>query len=77
MTVSKHIFSPPVNKPGQPALQLDNSALLHDEVIVDRATQSSVRNRFDALRKEAQDLDIQTRQLSDALETLVRIQARY
>ena len=57
-------------------LQFDNSALLRDEVVVDRATQGSARNRFDSLRKEAQDLDIQTRQLTDALETLVRIQAR-
>ena len=56
---------------------MDNSALLRDEVLVDRATQSSARNRFESLRKEAQDLDIQTRQLADALEALARIQARY
>ena len=56
---------------------MDNPALLRDEVVVDRATQSSARNRFDSLRNEAQDLDIQTKQLTDALETLVRIQARY
>jgi hypothetical protein len=35
-----------------------------------------VRNRLDALRLESQDLEVQTRQLTDALETLVRIQAR-
>ena len=50
---------------------------LRNEVIVDRATQPSVRNRFDALRMESGDLEVQTRQLTDALETLVRIQARY
>ena len=45
--------------------------------MVDRNTQASARNRFDLLRGEAENLDIQTRQLTDALETLVRIQARY
>jgi len=35
------------------------------------------RNRFDSLRKESQDLEMQIRQLTDALETLVRIQAKY
>ena len=45
--------------------------------MVDRNTQGSARNRFDLLRGEAENLDIQTRQLTDALETLVRIQARY
>ena len=43
---------------------------------MDRATQSSARNRFDSLQHEAENLEIQTRQLTDALETLVRIQAR-
>ena len=51
--------------------------MLHDELMMDRATQVSARNRFDSLRTEAQNLDYQTRQLTDALETLVRIQARY
>ena len=50
--------------------------MLQDELLIDRATQSSARNRFDTLRTEAQNLDFQTKQLTDALETLVRIQAR-
>ena len=50
--------------------------MLQDELMMDRATQVSARNRFDLLRTEAQNLDFQTRQLTDALETLVRIQAR-
>ncbi len=48
---------------------------------MDRSSTSSsasagVRGRLDALRMESQDLEVQTRQLTDALETLVRIQAR-
>ena len=58
-------------------IKLENSTILHDELMVDRNTQGSARNRFDLLRGEAENLDIQTRQLTDALETLVRIQARY
>ena len=50
--------------------------MLQDELMIDRATQSSARHRFDSLRGEAQNLDAQTKQLTDALETLVRIQAR-
>ncbi len=46
-------------------------------MIIDRASQQSVRNRLDALRQESQELEVQTRQLTDALETLVRIQAKW
>lgn len=73
LTVSKHIFSTPQ---AQDPAQDSNTPPLRDELIVDRATQNSARNRFDTLKKAGQDLDVQTRQLSDALETLIRIQAR-
>ena len=56
--------------------QLDGLPPLRDELVVDRSSQNIARNRFDSLRKESQDLELQIRQLSDALETLVRIQAK-
>merc|ERR1719225_626797 len=73
LAVSKHVFAPP--QPNDPA-QLETAPPLRDQIIIDRATQNSVQNRFDNLKKEAENLDIQTRQLTDALETLVRSQAR-
>lgn len=56
---------------------MNNYGFIKDELLVDRTTQSSARNRFDNLRKEEQELEVQTKQLTDALDTLVRIQARY
>ena len=50
---------------------------LFDEILMDRNSAASVRSRLDALKMESSDLEVQTRQLTDALETLVRIQARY
>ena len=50
---------------------------LRDEIIVDRATQNSARNRFDILNKESDELDAQSRQLGEAYETMIRIQTRY
>ena len=50
---------------------------LYDEIVIDRNSQGSVRSRLDTLKLESNDLEGQTRQLTDALETLVRIQARY
>lgn len=57
-------------------VKLDGIPPLRDELIVDRTSQTVARNRFDSLRKESQDLEMQIRQLTDALETLVRIQAK-
>ena len=57
-------------------LQMENYGFLRDEVLVDRATQSSARNRFENLKKEAQELETQTQQLNESLDKLVRIQAR-
>lgn len=56
--------------------QLDSAPPLRDEIVVDRATQNSARNRFDTLKKEADDLVVQNRQLAEALDTMIRIQAR-
>lgn len=92
MTVSKHVFSPPnpadpaqVCPFGQKeekgrtniSFQLEMAPPLRDEIIVDRATQNSARNRFDTLNKESGELDAQSRQLGEAYETMIRIQTRY
>ena len=39
---------------------------LRDEIIVDRATQNSARNRYDSLRKEAEELNVQSKMLEEA-----------
>ena len=57
--------------------QLEMAPPLRDEIIVDRATQNSARNRFDILNKESDELDAQSRQLGEAYETMIRIQTRY
>ena len=57
--------------------QLEMAPPLRDEIIVDRATQNSARNRFDTLNKESGELDVQSRQLGEAYETMIRIQTRY
>jgi hypothetical protein len=50
---------------------------LKDEILVDRLASIPVRSRYEALKKEAADLEGQIKQLHDALETLLRIQQRY
>ena len=37
----------------------------------------AVRSRYEALKKEASELESQIKQLQDALDTLLRIQQRY
>jgi hypothetical protein len=49
---------------------------LKNEVVVDRLASLPVRSRYDALKKEASELDGQIKQLHDALDTLLRIQQR-
>lgn len=44
--------------------------------MIDRLSAVQVRPSHDALRKEAVDLDLQIRQINDALETLIRLQQR-
>lgn len=49
---------------------------LKDELVIDRLSALQVKPSYDALRKEAADLDTQIRQIQDALDTLLRIQQR-
>ncbi|KAK7791980.1 hypothetical protein R5R35_007968 [Gryllus longicercus] len=49
---------------------------LKNEIVVDRLASVSARGRYEALRKEASDLEVQIKQLQDALDTLLRIQQR-
>ncbi|XP_064102534.1 SH3 and cysteine-rich domain-containing protein-like isoform X12 [Macrobrachium nipponense] len=51
-------------------------ANLKDELILDRLAALSSRNRHEALKKEAADLERQIAQLQDSQETLLRIQQR-
>ena len=48
-----------------------------DEVVLDRVVSVNARNRYEQLRMEAKDLETSIKQLSDALDTLIRIQAKY
>merc|ERR1719225_409900 len=73
LAVSKHVFAPP--QPNDPA-QLETAPPLRDQIIIDRATQNSVQNRFDNLKKEASDIEVRNQQLKDALDNVIRIQAR-
>lgn len=49
---------------------------LKDELVIDRLSAVQVRPSHDALRKEANELEGQIRQIQDALDTLIRIQQR-
>lgn len=49
---------------------------LRDELVVDRLSALQIKPSHDALKKESQDLEIQVRQIQDALDTLLRIQQR-
>ena len=51
-------------------------AMFIDQIIIDRATQNSVQNRFDNLKKEASDIEVRNQQLKDALDNVIRLQAR-
>ena len=57
-------------------LQLETAPPLRDEIIVDRATQNSARNRYDTLKKEASDIDGTSHQVQEALDSMIRIQAK-
>jgi hypothetical protein len=50
---------------------------LKNELVVDRLASIPVRSRYEALKKEATELESQIKQLHDALDTLLRIQQRY
>lgn len=49
---------------------------LKNELVVDRLAAVQVKPSHDALKKEALDLEVQIKQVQDALDTLVRIQQR-
>ena len=49
---------------------------MRDEIIVDRATINSARNRYDTLKKEAGDLEVQSATLSESNRTLIGMQGR-
>jgi hypothetical protein len=49
---------------------------LKNEIVVDRLASVPVRSRYEALKKEAAELESQIKQLHDALDTLLRIQQR-
>ena len=49
---------------------------LRDEIIVDRATQNSARNRYDNLKKEADELNVQSRQMEEAYKNMSMLQTR-
>ena len=56
--------------------QLETAPPLRNQIIIDRATQNSVQNRFDNLKKEASDIEVRNQQLKDALDNVIRLQAR-
>ncbi|XP_018568029.1 uncharacterized protein LOC108908470 [Anoplophora glabripennis] len=83
--VMKRIFVPPQPPPppdpvdGEPQdLQVNDNIPppLKDELVIDRLSAVQIKPSHDVLRKEAQDLDAQIRQIQDALDTLLRIQQR-
>lgn len=49
---------------------------LKDELVIDRLASVQVKPSFDALKKEAADLELQIKQIQEALDTLLRIQQR-
>ncbi|KRT84210.1 hypothetical protein AMK59_2153, partial [Oryctes borbonicus] len=49
---------------------------LKDELVIDRLASVQVKPSFDALRKEATDLEVQIKQVQEALDTLMRVQQR-
>jgi hypothetical protein len=50
---------------------------LKNEIVVERLASIPIRSRYEALKKEATELESQIKQLHDALDTLLRIQQRY
>lgn len=70
--------APPLEAPnGEPLPQEPPPPVpLRNELILDRLAALSSRNRYEALRKEAGDLERQIAQLLEAQDTLVRIQQR-
>ncbi|CAH1104158.1 unnamed protein product [Psylliodes chrysocephalus] len=49
---------------------------LRDELVIDKLSAVQLKPSHDVLHKEAQDLEIQIRQIQDAVDTLLRIQQK-
>lgn len=49
---------------------------LKNELVTDRLASIQIRAQLEGLRKEGQDLELQCKQLQDALDTLHRMQQR-
>ncbi|KAK6640081.1 hypothetical protein RUM43_008358 [Polyplax serrata] len=49
---------------------------LKNEIVLDRLTGCQVRDKFESAKKESSELEMQAKQLSDALHTLSRVQQR-
>ncbi|XP_052120014.1 uncharacterized protein LOC113205947 isoform X3 [Frankliniella occidentalis] len=79
--VRRHFSAPHVPPPDSdaPGNDLGNTMLppaLKNELVTDRLASIQVRVQLEALRKEGQDLELQCKQLTDALDTLHRMQQR-
>ncbi|KAG5670352.1 hypothetical protein PVAND_000626 [Polypedilum vanderplanki] len=80
LRVPKKIFAPPQPPPTEGEESLDYNDNLpptfKNELVIEREASLQLRPSLEALRREAQDLEIQTRQLQDAIDALVRNQQR-
>lgn len=50
--------------------------MLKDEIIIDKSLVVPMRSKFEALKKEAAELENKIRGLQEALESLIRLQQR-
>uniref|UniRef100_A0A1A9ZCC0 Uncharacterized protein n=1 Tax=Glossina pallidipes TaxID=7398 RepID=A0A1A9ZCC0_GLOPL len=74
--VPKRAFAPP-----QPPGEADDTGeemapILRNELVFDRHSSLSLRSALESLKREAIDLEMQIRQLQDAVDTLNRTQIR-
>ncbi|CRL05816.1 CLUMA_CG018842, isoform A [Clunio marinus] len=80
LRVPKKIFAPPHPPPGEGEDSLEYNDNLpptfKNELIIEREASLQLRPSLEALRREAQDLDAQIRQLQDSIDALVRNQQR-
>ncbi|XP_055687714.1 uncharacterized protein LOC129792563 isoform X8 [Lutzomyia longipalpis] len=79
--VPKKAFAPPQPVPGpetEDAQEYDENLPppLRNELVVERGASIQVRPSFEALKREAADLEMQIRQLQDSVDALVRNQLR-
>ncbi|CAG9860266.1 unnamed protein product [Phyllotreta striolata] len=83
--IIRRIFVPPQPPPPADVADGDIADLqpnenipppLRDELVVDKLSAVQLKPSHDVLQREAQDLEIQIRQIQDAIETLLRIQQK-